>query len=155
MLVLMTRAVLLVAITSILGIGETSAAQHSASPTALAAVPFVGCAAEGMSGPVAAPSGQPRPLSIPLDAASRLTYYSDSSDSGGLGVLAPRGWHCYETYGSDGAYLIVSPKPVSADTIYAVRRPQGFTEPVVVLSWNDGFTSGREEVSAVRSEEHT
>ena len=117
-------------------VASTAFAQH-------VTVPFVGCAATGMSGPVPAPSGEPRRIPIPADAAAHLALYSDGN---GLDVLAPRGWHCYEVYGSDGGFLFVSPNSLSAETIYS---PHGFTEPVVILSAIDGFTSGRDEVSAV------
>jgi hypothetical protein len=109
-------------------------------------VPFVGCPADGMSGPVSAPSDDPHKLPIPFDAAQRLALYSDAN---GFSVIAPRGWHCYEVYGSDGAFLIVSPYPVSEDTILSARRPKGFVHPVVVFSAIDGFTSGRDEVSPI------
>ena len=39
--------------------------------------------------------------------AADLAHYRSEH----LGVLAPRGWHCLETYGSNGASLFVSPDP--------------------------------------------
>ena len=112
----------------------------------IASVPFVGCPADGMSGPITATTGPPRSFPIPADAASRLAFYSVAD---GLGVLAPRSWHCYQVYGSDGAFLLVSPDPITAETIYAARRPKGFSGPVIALSFINGFTSGRDEVSPV------
>jgi hypothetical protein len=99
-----------------------------------------------MSGHVDAPSGTPRQFPIPVGTAERLALYSVAE---GPSVLAPRGWNCYEIYGSDGAFLVVSPLPVSVEAILAMRRPAGYTQPVVILSLIDGFTSGRDEVSPV------
>jgi hypothetical protein len=51
-------------------------------------VPFVGCAADGQMGPVAAPALQTGMLSVPESEANRfLAYYASTN----LGVLAPRG----------------------------------------------------------------
>jgi hypothetical protein len=99
-----------------------------------------------MMGHVDAGKGEPRQLPTNSAVASRLAFYADSN---GLGILAPRNWHCFEIYGSDGAFLVVSPTPISNDSILAARRPQGFTHPVIVLNSINGFTSGRDEVSPV------
>ena len=100
-------------------------------------VPFVGCPTDGQAGPVAAPKGGPVRVSLPARVAAELAYYS----SGGKGVLAPRGWECFESYGSSGQGLVVRPGAVSfgADV-------EG---PAVVAEFRYGGTSGRFTVARV------
>ncbi len=105
-------------------------------------IPFVGCAAEGMSGPVAAPIGAAWPSRLPASAAGKLAHYAAE----GMDVLAPRGWHCIEMYGSDGAFLLVTPERHSADELQSFRPLRG---PVVELSYLNGWTSGRFDVARV------
>jgi len=147
MLVHMTRAVLLLALTSVLAARETAVGQHSAS-RALVTVPFVGCASEGMSGPVSAPSGKPKKLHIAAAAAAHLAYYFVAQD---LSVLAPRGWHCLNIYDSSGSYLFVTPEQLDPSTVLSDSGSSAFQGSLVALSWFSGFTSGRHEVSAVIS----
>ena len=54
--------------------------------------------------------------------ASKLAYYQAEK---GIGVLAPRDWHCFGTYGSGGDTLYVTPQPINSakDTL---RRPRHF-----------------------------
>ena len=106
------------------------------------AIPFVGCPAEGMSGPVAAPTGAALPSSLPASVAGKLAHYT----ADGMDVLAPRGWHCIEMYGSGGAFLLVTPEPHSADELQTFRPLPG---PVVELSYLNGWTSGRFDVARV------
>jgi hypothetical protein len=46
---------------------------------------------------------------VPKDMAISLAYYSHH-ESSGSGVLAPRGWDCFGTYGSGGSTLYVVPR---------------------------------------------
>ena len=62
-------------------------------------VPFVGCPSDGQAGPVATPTGGPVRVSLPARVAAELAYYKGGQ---GTGVLAPRGWQCFESYGSSG-----------------------------------------------------
>jgi hypothetical protein len=73
------------------------------------------------------------------EAAGKLAYYSDSM---GVGVLAPRGWSCFGTYGSNGSTLYVSPAPLDTANL----GPE-FTGPVIQASVSFGGTSGRFEVA--------
>jgi hypothetical protein len=66
----------------------------------------------------------------------------------GLGVLAPRGWHCFSTYGSNGSNLFVSPVPIDGKALFSADW-KGFMGDVVQLSVMDGGTSGRFEVAKV------
>ena len=77
-------------------------------------VPFVGCQSDGQVGPLDAPKGKSKVLSIATKKAQRLAYYKAKE---GQGVLAPRGWYCFGTYGSSGASLFVSPQKIGADTL--------------------------------------
>lgn len=113
--------------------------------SAIVTVPFVGCASDGQAGQQAAPTGQSLVVAIPVEMAQRLAYYKAEYSSG---VLAPRGWHCFSTYGSDGSNLFVSPSPVDAKTLLSLDW-KGFTGSVVQISVSSGGTSGRFEVAKV------
>jgi len=113
--------------------------QQASSPAGLAAVPFVGCARDGQVGPSPAPRGQPRLVGIDPSAARELAYYSDGM---GIGVLAPRGWYCFGTYGSSGSTLYVSRAPLDTANL----GPE-FTGGVIQASVSEGGTSGRFEVA--------
>ena len=102
-------------------------------------VPFVGCKSDGQAGPLDAPKGKSRAFPISSDVAEKLAYY-EAED--GPGVLAPRGWNCFGTYGSSGSNLYVSPEPIDAASIFTDRWP-GFSGPAIQLSYEDGGTSGR------------
>ncbi len=80
---------------------------------------------------------------IPASAGARLAYYASTD----LGVLAPRGWHCFALYGSDGATLVVTPELHDATDL--VRPETKLTGPAIVLSRMLGGTSGRFEVARV------
>jgi hypothetical protein len=105
----------------------------------VALVPFIGCNSDGQVGPVKAPSGRSKTLAISAEAAQRLVYYKAKQ---GVGVLAPKGWHCFGAYGSSGATLYVSPDPINpADVLSSSWK--GFAGPVVQISLEYGGTSGR------------
>lgn len=107
--------------------------------SAVALVPFVGCEADGQGGPVDPPSGRVKDLPIPAALARRLAYYKMEY---GAGVLAPRCWHCFGTYGSNGATLYVSPDPIKTADLFSTSW-QGFAGPVIQMSFENGDTSGR------------
>ena len=103
----------------------------------MVSVPFVGCKADGQAGPVDAPRGSPVPVQVSAKAAKELAYYSGI----GLGVLGPRGWHCFGYYGSSGETLFVSPEPIFQTS---------FMGPAIEVSHSDGSTgSGAFGVAAV------
>jgi len=122
-------------------------AKGTAAPVkpATVTVPFVGCASDGQGGPVKAPSGKSPAVTIPAGVAQRLAYYKAEYSSG---VLAPRGWHCFSTYGSNGASLFVSPDPLDSKTLLSLDW-KGFTGPAVQISVSSGGTSGRFEVAKI------
>lgn len=119
------------------------------SKPSLATVPFVGCPADGQQGPDAAPRGEPKPLAIPHSAAAQLAWYEYRGDQGQIGVLGPRGWHCFATIGSSGVSLYVAPEPLNATKILEHKNWRGFTGPAIQLSESEGGTSGRFEVAQV------
>jgi hypothetical protein len=123
------------------GIG-TAFAQTAArlqDPT-LVSIPFIGCASFGQSEKLEAPTGSSRTVPIGRRFADVLAYYRSAN---GLGVLAPRGWHCEGVSGSSGEALFVSPKPVNSRTSPwdGVKGPA-----VAVYRWSSD-ASGRFEVA--------
>lgn len=123
-------------------------AAPAAKPAASAAVtvPFVGCASDGQAGPLAAPTGPSLAVQIPAAMAQRMAYYKAEY---GPGVLAPRSWHCFSTYGSNGANLFVSPDPIDSKTVLLSDDWKGFAGNAVQMSDMSGGTSGRFEVAKV------
>ena len=113
-------------------------AQSTTSPnknsSAGTVVPFVGCKADGQVGPRAAPKGRSKRVQISNEAAERLAYYKAED---GLAVLGPRGWYCFETYGSSGSSLYLSPESIDSSALFSDKW-KGFNE------WRSGqFTSTR------------
>lgn len=102
-------------------------------------VPFLGCPADGQVGPLDPPKATTQLVHIPKQAGQQLAFYKAEQ---GYGVLAPRGWHCFETYGSNGSSLFVSPQPIDAKTLFSDNW-KGFTGRVIQLSIENGGTSGR------------
>jgi hypothetical protein len=127
-----------------LGYAQTKSSTPPALPAAT--VPFFGCASDGQAGLLKAPSGKSRVVAIPAVAAKRLAYYKAEYSEG---VLAPRGWHCFSTYGSNGASLFVSPDPIDSKTVLLSENWKGFAGPAVQLSVSIGGTSGRFDVAKV------
>jgi hypothetical protein len=116
-----------------------------ATSAAVNQVPFVGCASDGQVGPQAAPTGQSKLAAISAATAQRLAYYKAQY---GPGILAPRGWHCFSTYGSDGSNLFVSPEAIDSKILLS-EDWKGFTGPAIQISIAEGGTSGRFEVAKV------
>jgi hypothetical protein len=102
-------------------------------------VPFVGCKSDGQQGPLEAPAGKSRIVSITHEAVSQVAYYKSEE---GPGVLAPRGWYCFGTYGSNGSSLFVSPEPISSAELLSDNW-KGFSGPAIQISCASGDTSGR------------
>jgi hypothetical protein len=107
-------------------------------------VPVVGCKRDGQAGPADAPRG-PRTISVNLSPADarKLAYLS----AGGEGVLGPRGWSCFDLYGSSGDTLLVAPQPLDAASVFASDR--GSTGPAITISHTWGQGSGSSEVAEV------
>ena len=108
-------------------------------------VPFVGCASDGQVGPRKAPHGKAKTMPLSAELASQLAYYQAEE---GSGVLAPRGWHCFSTYGSNGGSLFVAPQLIDSKIVFSDKW-KGFVGPVVQISDSLGGTSGRFEVASI------
>lgn len=106
---------------------------------------FVGCRSDGQVGPQNAPTGKPKTITGSPQLSQRLAYY-EASD--GLGVLAPRGWYCFETYGSDGSNLYVTPTPLNTTDLFS-NSWKGISSYGIQLSESNGDTSGRFEVAQI------
>jgi hypothetical protein len=130
--------------------GQTALAQAppaaKPAPSAAVMVPFVGCASDGQVGPLKAPTGRSLAVQIPAAMAKRLAYYKAEY---GPGALAPRGWNCFSSYGSDGSNLFVSPDPIDSKTVLLSSDWKGFPGPAVQISVSSGGTSGRFEVAKI------
>jgi hypothetical protein len=113
-------------------------------------LPLIGCPSDGQVGPEAAPRSGEISLSINPDAASRLAYYTDKSEVGGMSVLAPRGWHCFGVYGSNGESLFVAREAISTGQFFKGDW-KGIAGPAIQFSFSDGGTSGRFEVAEIVS----
>lgn len=132
----------LVLSTGLFGTGSNILAQAQANAARLQ-VPFVGCESDGQVGPLEAPKGKGKLLAVPKKVADRLAYYQAEE---GFGVLAPRGWHCFSTYGSNGSTSYVTPDPINGAMLFASDW-KGFTGQAVQVSVSVGDTSGRFEVA--------
>ncbi len=108
-------------------------------------VPFVGCRSDGQLGPRTAPKQPPRDLHIDADGVQNLVYYRAQD---GPGVLGPRGWFCFGTYGSSGSAIFVTPSPIDGKLLFSDTW-RGFEGPAIQLSAEDGGTSGRFAVANV------
>ncbi|MGC3971894.1 MAG: hypothetical protein QM775_32485 [Pirellulales bacterium] len=78
-------------------------------------------------------------------AAGKLSYYASGQ---GIGVLAPKGWHCFGTYGSAGESIIVSPDPLDSKEVFSSNW-HGLPGEGIVLSHHYGGTSGRFFVAGI------
>jgi hypothetical protein len=125
----------------------TNALAVAAPPavTAPVSIPFVGCASDGQLGPRAAPTGAPVTMTMDPAVAAKLAYYS-AGDPGG--VLAPKGWNCFGTYGSNGSNLFVAPAPILSTDVLSDTWAAGNGD-AVEAAWSSGDTSGRFEVAKV------
>jgi hypothetical protein len=117
----------------------------SSGESKLVRVPFVGCASDGQVGPVDAPKGVSMSFPISPAAAKQLAYYQSAN---GPGVLGPRGWHCFDTYGSSGHALDISPEAIDDGRMMGTNW-KGFSGPVIEFSWRYGDTSGRFAVAGI------
>lgn len=111
----------------------------SSTSHAQTTVPFVGCPSDGQTGPLEAPHGKAKAVKLPPAIAAKVAYYHDGQSS--RGILAPRGWHCFSTYGSNGSSLFVAPRPLSSNDFF--HDPAHlFTSPMIQVSTSLGDTSG-------------
>lgn len=124
-------------------IAATTPNASLAGPVPMAGVAFVSCSSDGQLGPQEGIRDIGPAHHAPKAVASELAYYASAD----LAVLAPKGWHCFGLYGSNGATLIVTPEVHgSADLLQA---PKPLTGPAVEVSFSWSSTAGRSEVAKV------
>jgi hypothetical protein len=107
-------------------------------------VPFVGCPADGQTGPLEPPKGQPKVVSPGELPAGAIAYYKGAEAPG---VFAPAGWHCRVWYGSSGSSILVTPTAI--DTTHFL--PSKIAGPAVEMSLSFAGTSGRFSVASYAS----
>jgi hypothetical protein len=86
-----------------------------------------------------APKGGNKRFHTSSEGADRLAYYKAEV---GNGVLGPRGWYCFATYGSSGSVLYLTPEPIDPKALFSDKW-KGFAGPAIQLSIEYGGTSGR------------
>jgi hypothetical protein len=106
-----------------------------------AQVPFVGCKSDGQIGALGPPKDKGAAPALPEPVAARLAWYAGNNTGG---VLAPRGWRCFELYGSNGSVLVVAPDGIGRDPFSA-----RLTGPGIQVSVSFGETSGRFEAAKI------
>src|ERR1700691_2624922 len=116
----------LLGIVSPILLNSQTAPKQPSRQTSVASVPFVGCRSDGQMGRRQAPAGKKQAVAIPVSTAERLAYYKAEDD---FGVLAPQGWYCFATYGSNGANLYVSPEPINSKLLLSSDDWKGFAGP--------------------------
>src|SRR5262249_30654474 len=62
-------------------------------------------------------------------------------------VLGPRGWSCFGTYGSSGAYLYVTPAAINPADV--LKKWDGITGSGIDAATTSGETSGRFHVARI------
>ena len=117
----------------------------ASAPRPDVSVPFVGCKSDGQVGPLDAPQETSISVAITPSDAQDLAYYRSAQ---GIGVLAPRGWQCFGTYGSGGDTLYVTPTAIDTKNIFGSGRSK-FTGAGIQVSRRLGDTSGRFSVAEI------
>jgi hypothetical protein len=74
--------------------------------------------------------------------AQALAYYKSAD---GIGILAPRGWHCEGVSGSGGYALYLSPKPIHHDA----GGWKGLDGPAIEVNHITSGASGRYEIAEI------
>lgn len=115
-----------------------SATSGDAAMPMTVSVPFVGCKSDGQVGPVGAPVGRSVMAQVSPALARRLAFYKAKD---GWGVLGPRGWKCFGTYGSAGSNLYVTPDRIDSANLLTDQKE--FSGQVIQVSYEYGDTSGR------------
>jgi len=129
----------------VLGVLGGCGISEQVSAAEFEAVPLVRCASDGQMGPQPATTGQGATPRLSPAQAGRLAYYASDV----LGVLAPRGWHCIELAGSNGAMLIVTPERHGSDLLEPGHPLKG---AAVERIGRSSETSGRFEVADAAAE---
>jgi hypothetical protein len=116
------------------------AVQAMAANAAEVTLPFVGCPADGQVGAIDPPAGSAQTVQVDGPLPVPFAYYKGAQ---GSGVFAPAGWHCRVWYGSNGSFMIVTPKPLKPPYFPA----PAIAGPAVQSSTVFADTSGRFEAA--------
>jgi len=109
-------------------------------------VPALGCSISDQTGPIKLPAAESIPIPAELSSiAAQMDYYKAEFSPG---VFAPRGWHCHAWSGSNGTFLVITPRPI-APPFYPLPKITG--PAVTISSWNGG-SSGRFHVAIVAAQ---
>jgi hypothetical protein len=121
-----------------------SASSASAAPEEPQRYQTVGCPADGQTGPRNPPTEIKAPISkdVSPETAEKLSYYASED----IGVLAPRGWHCFGTSGSAGQTIYVAPDESTLAPMKSFSA-KPVVGPMVQLSVSVAGTSGRFDVA--------
>jgi hypothetical protein len=115
---------------------------ESDSKSSVFRAPFVGCPSDGQVGPKPAPTAARVVVRLKSVEAKMLAYY-EAEVAGG--VLAPRGWHGFGSYGTSGSSLTVTPHTLKTlDDVFA-----GEKGPAILVRDISGEMSGRFAVAQV------
>lgn len=117
-------------------------ANARAESRALVSVPFIGCMFGGQMGLEPAPKRHATPR-LPANIAGRLAYYEVADR---IGVLAPRGWRCFGSGGSNGSFLFVWPERLGPRKF--LTYPTRWRASGIEFAVSFGGTSGRWSVAA-------
>ncbi len=139
------RLVLRVVLPVVLG-GALGAGTLAAPPGETVTVPFVGCPSDGQVGPREVPRREPKAVKVAAGVAREIAYYEGGA-ARRAGVFAPRGWHCFQQYGSSGEVLLVASGPI----VPGEGLEWSTTGPAVEREYKDGGTSGRFTVARYAS----
>jgi hypothetical protein len=110
-------------------------------------VPAIGCPQDGQVGPQDAPA-LPKTVSVTVPAGmGRFLAFYSVSEGIESGILAPKGWDCFGTYGSDGNTLYVVPNRLGGDILDRSEKVKN--GPAVTKRISIGGTSGRFNVAKI------
>jgi hypothetical protein len=112
---------------------------------AVSSIPFVGCQSDGQMGLQPAPTGSDKQVHIDATKAAQLAFYSAQQS---VGILAPRGWFCFGTYGSGGNSLFITPYPIGSSDFFG-KDPKRLAGSGIQITYTFGDTSGRFIVAAI------
>src|SRR5271169_117631 len=118
---------------------QSGSAAANPQPDAVS-VPFIGCEPCGQANILPPPKGTSRSLPLSPADAQALAYY-ESAD--GIGLLAPRGWHCQGVSGSGGYALYLSPRPLDR----TLTDWTGSEGPAIQINHITAENSGRYQIA--------
>jgi hypothetical protein len=117
----------------------------AATPDTQQRVPAVGCPANDLAAGARLQSGESMAAPVEQRIAGQIAFYQAEHSPG---VYAPRGWSCHSWSGSNGSFLVVTPKRIEPPYFPLPT----ITGPAVSIDTSDGGTSGRFHVAIVAAQ---